>query len=779
MATPQINLTAGFVPKQKSGAIDLSSGLVPKQQPQPEVTYQQPPIQPQAPAPMIGDDGEETTPQAAARDAAYDKLPWYTKARLLTVPGAMDEWSKPFFGGQIDPEGPTAALGKVIQPTLQEMSEGSADVLEGNIAKGGHRIIKGGSLLALPFVARGLPGALVSNPLAVGGAMGGGFLGGKVLETGTKFLGGSQDQQDFANDIGNLAGGVGGAKLLPSIADARVAPLLGREVTGRIPFLSRLEDFRKPTFEEYKTALTPDPQLSLFGKTPKLGDSPLFSTSPELAKPQSSLSQVAPQADTFNGQPRALLPAGPTITPPPADTSGSVPFKPPLFNNTTRAQRLGLMLPEKATAPIELGPGEVLPPEASQAQEGVFPAASRFVADHSGNPRVQFLTSPAQPSETPVTAPPQSGQFNLPNATYLRPDMQSLSQRPPSPPEPDLLHGIREHEFLSSVQDELNRQDGDPAAEKFLDDWMAAHNRQQPGAAKGPGLMNNARANRTVAQSIEQANAQGQPTLPPDEPQAAPGIMMNARKRSGGGSAPAQATPAAQPPPASSVFAGAQPELATESNTEDLLRKSLEMVQGKKGPGLMANARQQPPTAPVQQRGLYPDLRAELDEMSPDDQQRAIFMSDKTDLPNRRAFDIAEGHGNAPAVAMSDADGLKAFNDKFGYQAGDALLKAKADALREVGVEAYHDKGDEFLYRGSSPEDLKAKLDNANNILKNKVIQVETNDGNVLKFQGAQFSYGTGENIGTAETGLKADKAAREAAGQRKRGELGGIKQIK
>lgn len=532
---------------------------------------------------------------------------------------------------------------------------------------------------------------------------------------------------------------------LPSTPDlgakvSAVGKLAGQDALSHIPILGRV--VRRPSFVDYLEAAktTADPQLSLFNKTPKLGDSPLFSSSPELA----------PQPAKFNDAslpPQLQLPAGPRITPPPADTSGSVPFTPPPFSNTTRAQRLGLMLSEKASGPIELGPGEILPPE----REGLLPAAPRFLVDKGGNPRVQFLTSAATDQVAAPNIAPESAQSLFRNAP---------------PAKPGLLDGIKEHEFLSKVQDELSGQP-DEAGQAQIQGWMEAHNQQAPGA-KGPGLMN-----RAALADIEQANAKGQSLLPPEEPQASPGLMNKAKGSKGGPSSPAQATPAAQRPPVQPSVP--QPQLATEENMGDLLQKSLEMARGKKGPGLVGkNAKE-----PTENRGQYPDLRAEFDKMSPEDQVRGHFISEKTDLPNRKAFDIAEKTSKSPAVAMSDADGLKALNDKFGYDAGDALLKAKADALKEAGVEGYHDKGDEFLYRGNSPQDLETKLEAANGILKNKVIQVETADGKVLKFKGAEFSHGAGENIGAAETQLKAHKADREAAGQRKRGELGGIKEVK
>ena len=108
--------------------------------------------------------------------------------------------------------------------------------------------------------------------------------------------------------------------------------------------------------------------------------------------------------------------------------------------------------------------------------------------------------------------------------------------------------------------------------------------------------------------------------------------------------------------------------------------------------------------------------RRRVAEMSPEEMRRELLTSEVTGLPNRRAFGEA---GAALAVAMSDVDGLKALN-KYGYEAGNAVLKAKADALREAGLEAYHDKGDEFLCRGNHINELLAKLERARAILRDQ-----------------------------------------------------------
>jgi len=157
--------------------------------------------------------------------------------------------------------------------------------------------------------------------------------------------------------------------------------------------------------------------------------------------------------------------------------------------------------------------------------------------------------------------------------------------------------------------------------------------------------------------------------------------------------------------------------------------------------------------------------------MSPEEMQRELLTSEVTGLPNRRAFDEA---GATSAVAMSDVDGLKALNT-FGYEAGNAVLKATAGALREAGLEAYHDKGDEFLCRGNHIKELLAKIECARAILRERTIVVERADGSTLSVTGADFSYGLGKDIDEAESGLRSHQAEREGRGEIARGELRGI----
>ena len=174
---------------------------------------------------------------------------------------------------------------------------------------------------------------------------------------------------------------------------------------------------------------------------------------------------------------------------------------------------------------------------------------------------------------------------------------------------------------------------------------------------------------------------------------------------------------------------------------------------------------------PNDERRVALGKRRRVAEMSPEEMRRELLTSEVTLLPNRRAFDEA---GCALAVAMSDVDGLKALN-RYGYEVGNAVLKAKADALREAGLEAYHDKGDEFLCRGNNMRELQAKLERARGILRDRTIIVERADKRTLSVTRADFSYGVGKNIDEAESDLRSHKAEREGRGEIARGELLGI----
>jgi len=150
--------------------------------------------------------------------------------------------------------------------------------------------------------------------------------------------------------------------------------------------------------------------------------------------------------------------------------------------------------------------------------------------------------------------------------------------------------------------------------------------------------------------------------------------------------------------------------------------------------------------------------RKRVSEMSPEDMRRALLVSEKTGLPNRRAFD--EGKA-VPWVAMADVNGLKALNDHHGYAAGDVLIQRIAHVLLEVKLDAYHNQGDEFLCKGESFQELNKKLLTAQEILRNQPFAVRSINDLIAEIKGASFCYGIGTNLAEAEKSLKSQKEIR------------------
>jgi diguanylate cyclase (GGDEF)-like protein len=83
------------------------------------------------------------------------------------------------------------------------------------------------------------------------------------------------------------------------------------------------------------------------------------------------------------------------------------------------------------------------------------------------------------------------------------------------------------------------------------------------------------------------------------------------------------------------------------------------------------------------------------------------YRDELTGLPGRRAFNnVIEQLGGTYAIAMCDVDHFKKFNDTYGHDAGDQVLRMVAAELSQVGGggRAFRYGGEEFLvvFRGRS-----------------------------------------------------------------------------
>jgi len=138
--------------------------------------------------------------------------------------------------------------------------------------------------------------------------------------------------------------------------------------------------------------------------------------------------------------------------------------------------------------------------------------------------------------------------------------------------------------------------------------------------------------------------------------------------------------------------------------------------------------------------------------------RRVVLVSALTGLPNRQAFD--EGRAS-PFVAIADVDLMRVFNDVYGQIAGDALLCRLAKILIAVGLDAYHQQGDDFVCKGESREELNTKLSQARQIFRES-FQVYA-EGRIQTIEGTDFSFGIGTSLEDEKAALYEAKKAIES----------------
>ena len=100
-----------------------------------------------------------------------------------------------------------------------------------------------------------------------------------------------------------------------------------------------------------------------------------------------------------------------------------------------------------------------------------------------------------------------------------------------------------------------------------------------------------------------------------------------------------------------------------------------------------------------------------------EDSYSMAYLDELTGIPSRRALreDLAK-LGNKYVIAMTDIDFFKKFNDKYGHDVGDDVLKLVASNLMTVegGGKAFRYGGEEFtiIFPGKSINDVMPHLEN-------------------------------------------------------------------
>ncbi len=95
---------------------------------------------------------------------------------------------------------------------------------------------------------------------------------------------------------------------------------------------------------------------------------------------------------------------------------------------------------------------------------------------------------------------------------------------------------------------------------------------------------------------------------------------------------------------------------------------------------------------------------------------RMAYLDELTELPGRRALrEKLQKIGGSYALAMLDVDHFKKFNDNYGHDAGDAVLRMISARLKKVtgGGSAFRYGGEEFtiVFSGKSAEEAIVHLD--------------------------------------------------------------------
>lgn len=170
------------------------------------------------------------------------------------------------------------------------------------------------------------------------------------------------------------------------------------------------------------------------------------------------------------------------------------------------------------------------------------------------------------------------------------------------------------------------------------------------------------------------------------------------------------------------------------------------------------------------------DYRAQVAAMEPQDQAKAIFFSEKTGLPNYRAFQqsaqiLGDTH---PIVGYADVDDFKSANTALGHQSVDTkILPMIGDLFKEAaqsedGVHVFHRSGDEFLFRANDPAAVTRVVNRVNEQLHGAKFTAQKADGSIVEHTGTGLSHGTGATEDAAELAAEDSKQQRQLQGLRK-----------
>lgn len=407
-----------------------------------------------------------------------------SEEELNNIPIGKDEQAGPSVSGspgellnQGLTEGSKELAKTYVKQGPMQVGSGVADVAHGDIAKGGHKIISGAGITLLPLA----PEAIAANPAMALRAAGGGILAGKAAEAGTKAAGGDEDQQQFANDLGNLGGGtIAGTGAIRAVlgtptkalisaaaekASSSISPELMDLLPGKIPkFLSYLS-------KAGKMVDSLDPK-----GTSGLGDI--------VTKHADKIADLGSQLNDALSKANALPPEGPTAK--------------------------AIDVPDLRVQPAQQAPQNLM-----EARKAAFQRAQA---------QAQGGTFQVVPPDSATPAAPAAASNTPKGAMYDEPIQEKTAQQifqgmPKKPP--SLIDQLKQWDNIRQIHAQLEDQIGKGQDE--IQSWMDEHNQEAPGA-KPPGAAATAKARFDAARAAAESRANAIETDAPQGGHAGNGV---------------------------------------------------------------------------------------------------------------------------------------------------------------------------------------------------------------------------------------------------------------
>jgi N12 class adenine-specific DNA methylase/GGDEF domain-containing protein len=174
--------------------------------------------------------------------------------------------------------------------------------------------------------------------------------------------------------------------------------------------------------------------------------------------------------------------------------------------------------------------------------------------------------------------------------------------------------------------------------------------------------------------------------------------------------------------------------------------------------------------APVERRKNI-EQRKKVADMTPEEKDRALLTSEKTGIPNYRAFH-EQADPSKPVTGYLDLDDFHNINGRMTHPGVDEVVLPEIGRMaeriaKEEGLDIYHRTGDEFLVRGGDEASVQRVLQRMVDELATAEYEYIDPSGTLHRQQGVGASYGTGSDEVSAEARAKQQKAERKAAGLR------------